>query len=249
MISWQKALNQVKKNLSSDKDRQYFQIHSSRYAFTLKQISKIKPNQKLKILDIGCFPEHLSQALKLMNHEVFGIASTHEPLKRKNVFLLNAEKSPFPFKSNFFDLVLLNELIEHFPQSPLPALKEALRITKDKGFLILTTPNAVRLINRIKIIFGKNINYPINHFLKNKGQGDNLYHRHNREYTLKEIEIILKKTNWSVAEKNFFNGYPPYRKKDEKQLIITKALKWIYFLTTKTCPFLGDSLFFKAQKK
>ncbi|MBL7078189.1 class I SAM-dependent methyltransferase [Candidatus Shapirobacteria bacterium] len=249
MISWEKALNQVEKNLTSFKDKQYFQIHSARYAFVLNKISKINPNQSLKILDIGCFPDHLSQALKFLGHQIFGIASTHEPLKRKNVFLLNAEKDPFPFNNNFFDLILLNELIEHFPQSPLPVLKEALRVTKDKGFLVLTTPNAVRLINRLKIAVGQNTACSIDHFFQNKGQGGNLYHRHNREYNFAEVEFILKKTNWLVVEKSFFNGYPPYRKKDKAQALGIKALKWLYFLTTQAYPAFKDSLFFKTQKK
>jgi SAM-dependent methyltransferase len=54
-----------------------------------------------------------------------------------------------PFKDMSFDAVLCIEGIEHL-QTPLRLIQEIHRILKDKGFLILSTPNIVNIRSRVK---------------------------------------------------------------------------------------------------
>src|SRR5437763_8196037 len=47
---------------------------------------------------------------------------------------------PLPYESTSFDLVILSEVIEHLP-SWIPVVREAGRILRPGGHLILSTPN------------------------------------------------------------------------------------------------------------
>lgn len=208
------ALHKVRENLKIASESSYFLIHQVRYEFIIQEVEKISSGKKLKILDIGCFPYHIGASLEFLGHQVFGISSYHEPIKRKNVVMLNIETEKFPFEKDFFDLVLFNEIIEHLPQSPLLALKEIRRVTKERGHVMVTTPNIARSINRCKLLLGKNIMYPIDVYFEEEGKGNNIYHRHNREYTLGELCEVLAKTSWQIVRKNYFISYTPFRKKE-----------------------------------
>lgn len=54
-----------------------------------------------------------------------------------------------PFPENTFQMVFSGEVIEHIPD-PEAALANFYRILKPGGFLVLTTPNSDRLINRVR---------------------------------------------------------------------------------------------------
>ena len=64
---------------------------------------------------------------------------------------LNSDR--LPFQDNYFDLVLLSEVIEHLV-NPDNALKEAHRVLKSNGILIVTTPNLSSWMNRVYLLFG-----------------------------------------------------------------------------------------------
>ena len=69
---------------------------------------------------------------------------------------LNIELSDYPFEDNEFDLVLFCEVLEHIVVDPLKVFEKIRRVLKPGGELILTTPNAVRLINFAHMLAGKN---------------------------------------------------------------------------------------------
>lgn len=235
-------------NLIEKQEEKYFWTHEDRYHFILEQIQRTAKEKKLKILDIGCFPYHIGKAVELLGHEVFGISSYHEPIKQKNVTILNAEKDKFPYENNSFDMVLLNEVIEHLPQSPIIALKEIHRVTKKGGYIMITTPNISRSINRVKAMLGKSIMYPIDVFFEEDGRGNNIYHRHNREYTLSELGTLLAKTSWKIEEKSYFTSYTPFRKRTIPDPWFLFFGKFINYLLMCVIPSLRDTLFILGKK-
>lgn len=242
------VLSEIKKKINDEKELSYFLIHEDRYKITLKRIQKICQGKEIRILDIGCFPYHIGAALEKLGHDVFGIASYHEQIKNKRISILNIEEEKFPYEDSYFDLVLFNEIIEHLPYSPIPALKEIFRVTKKNGLVMITTPNITRSINRAKLFLGKNIMYPIDVYFEENGRGNNIYHRHNREYILKELITLLEKTGWNVIEKDYFVSYTPFRKKaiiDPWWLNIGKQLNYLLMLIF---PSLQDTLFILGRK-
>lgn len=241
-------LSIIQKEIKITSEKEYFLIHQVRYRHILTEVKNLHLPLNAKILDVGCFPYHIGKTLEMLGYEVFGIASFHEPIKNKNIKVLNIEKENFPFKDDFFDLVLFNEVIEHLPQSPIPALREIYRVIKKGSYLITMTPNIARSINRFKLLVGKNIMYPISVFFEELGQGNNIYHRHNREYTLQELSILPEKVGFNIVRKDYLISYTPFRERmvpDSSLLFLVKLVNYFLMLAV---PSFRDTLIVIGKK-
>jgi ubiquinone/menaquinone biosynthesis C-methylase UbiE len=99
------------------------------------------------ILDLGCnqgiYSEELSSLAKYVvgiepdYHAIF-IAANNKTLSNQSY--INARAEDIPIKNNSFDVVFLNEVIEHIPNQE-KALNEIYRILKSKGILYISAPN------------------------------------------------------------------------------------------------------------
>lgn len=205
-------------------------------------------SRRIRVLDVGCFPYHLGAALEMMNHEVYGISSSHEPIKSSRIKICNIEKDTFPFKDNFFDLVICTEVLEHLPQSPLHAIREMHRVTAPRGHVFLTTPNIARSINRAKILLGKSVTYPLHQLLENDGEGSNIYHRHNREYTLSEVTTLMRHGYWNVVKATHFVSYTPMRRRVIPDSLLLKAGKYANYVLMMFLSSLRDTLLVIGEK-
>jgi SAM-dependent methyltransferase len=59
---------------------------------------------------------------------------------------------PLPYETASRDVVLLSEVVEHLPNW-MPVVREASRILRPGGYLILSTPNIHRLHSRLQFLF------------------------------------------------------------------------------------------------
>ncbi len=241
-------LQHIEIKIPNQEEHGYFLTHSIRYEYLLSHIATLAKEKKLTILDIGCFPYHMGRALELMGHMVYGIASEHEKVTQKNVSTLNIEKDSFPYKDNFFDIILFSEVLEHLPQSPVFPLIEMHRVTKKGGLVIISTPNIARSINRVKLLFGKSIMYPLDVYFDEGGRGNLIYHRHNREYTLSELTTLLHRTKWEIEHGGYFISYTPFRKRLIADSFLLKTVKMANYLTMLPIPSLQDTLFVVGRK-
>jgi len=245
-----KILTTVEKSLQNTQEHEYFLIHSARYQRILEEITLLTQNnnKKLRILDVGCYPYHLGAALELMGHDVYGIASSHEPIHSPKIKVCNIETDKFPFKDNFFDLVIFTEVLEHLPQSPTLAIRQMQRVTKTQGKLLITTPNIARSINRGKLLLGKSVTYPLSQAMENNGKGSIIYHRHNREYTLSELVSIVKHAGWNIQNASYFVSYTPTRRRARPDSLPMKLGKWANYLLMLGVPSLADTLLVIGSK-
>ncbi len=241
-------LRSVEAKIANPKEHEYFLIHEARYRYILEQIVELSGDKKWKVLDAGCFPYHFGAALEMLGHNVYGISSTHEPIKSKKIKICNIETDKFPFDDNFFDFVLCTEVLEHLPQSPVWAINEMHRVLKPQGKLLLTTPNIARSINRAKLLLGKSVTYPLHQVLDNEGLGSNIYHRHNREYTLNEVTTLMRHTNFSVERAAHFVSYTPMRRRMVPDPIWLKAGKFANYALMLMVASLRDTLLVVARK-
>ena len=111
----------------------------------LDLIKKYADLKGKRILDIGCGIGMYSQKFKGEGAEVFGIDIDKKNIERAkkldslvNFLCSSAEKTPF--EDNFFDIVFLNEVLEHVKDDK-KALKEALRVVRPRGKIIIFAPN------------------------------------------------------------------------------------------------------------
>lgn len=102
-----------------------------------------------KVLDLGCGNGYYSRLLSQLpvKLKITGIDSYVDAIEdaktkvseKKVTFIVgDAEKIPFP--KNYFDKIIMSEIIEHVNRDA-KVLKEARRVLKEKGILVLTTPN------------------------------------------------------------------------------------------------------------
>jgi 2-polyprenyl-3-methyl-5-hydroxy-6-metoxy-1,4-benzoquinol methylase len=97
-----------------------------------------------------------------------------------------------------FDLIVLQEVIEHIPQPPYLVLKRLQKLLKPDGCLFLTTPNGHRFRNIAYMLAGKEIlamyKYP--------GPGEALGHQH--EYTMKQMLWQADAAHMTVAQARYY---------------------------------------------
>lgn len=113
-----------------------------------------------KVLDVGCFDGRDSYLIKRKGNDVYGVDRMKSALlkaekKGIRVFALDAEKDKWPFKKNFFDVILAGDIIEHFFDPDL-FLENVKKFLKPDGRLILSTPNLASVGRRLMLLFGKN---------------------------------------------------------------------------------------------
>lgn len=192
----------------SNEGVEYITTHLDRLIKTVKFIPQIKG--RARVLELGAAPYFMTlMIVKYLGYEVtpsnffgdygepaFGedevtIKSAH--YKETYTFrfkIFNVERDPFPYEDGEFDIVLCCEILEHLIMDPSHMLKEIHRVLKPNGFLIITTPNSIRLENIFSLLRGKTIFYPYSGF--------GVYGRHNREFTPSEVVELLKLHNFKV---------------------------------------------------
>lgn len=98
-----------------------------------------------QILDVGCGTGETMNFLDALipNCKAYGVDASPLAVKyakgrgHKKVYLGVAEK--LPFKANFFDAVLFLDVLEHI-EKPARSLKEAKRVVKKGGIIIVSCP-------------------------------------------------------------------------------------------------------------
>jgi SAM-dependent methyltransferase len=117
------------------------------------------------------------------------------------VFKADLNSDPLPFKDGFFDAVLMEEVIEHLV-NPDNAIREAFRVLKAGGLLLLSTPNLAWWLNRLALLLGYqpywsecSTIYNVGKFKRNQGQ---LLSGHLRLYTYKALKQLLELHGFKV---------------------------------------------------
>ncbi len=107
-----------------------------------------------RILDVGCGSGKFLRWLKDHGWDVYGVelsgkAAQNAAKSGLDVFCGELPDAGFP--PHYFDVILINQVLEHV-HDPMAMLKEANRLLKDGGKLIVGVPNVASYESRI---FGK----------------------------------------------------------------------------------------------
>ena len=114
----------------------------------MNRVEYIKKRLNGKVLDVGYYACTLhEEVLKTAGKEnVYGIDT--ETKKETKHYKKGSAEGRMPFSANEFDTLLAGELVEHL-KNPEKFIKEANRVLKKGGKIIITTPNKDSLVNRI----------------------------------------------------------------------------------------------------
>jgi len=126
--------------------------------FTMKKanLSKISRVLELGVGD-GSIVKQIVETLGI-HCDIYGVDIDEDALKLakgKGILVsradLNEDKLPYP--DNYFDLVIMEEVIEHLI-NPDNAIKEVHRVLKPRGLLVISTPNLGWWVNRLVLLLG-----------------------------------------------------------------------------------------------
>lgn len=166
-------------------------------------IEELNPKQNEKIIDLGCGTGYylflLSNLPVKLNLTGFdfdekALAEAKTSLPGKDIKFVTGDLHKMPFKDNSFDKAVASEVLEH-AEEDVQVLKEACRILKSKGTLIISTPS---------------INYPflwdpINWFLQHffgihikSGFFSGIWSGHLRLYDLEDLKRRFERAGFRV---------------------------------------------------
>ena len=142
-------------------DERKYQDAAHRLA-KMKSILSNMNLKKAKMLDIGGGTGYFANELKQLfpKAEIHSTDISHEAIKegkklyREVIFKVSDSEKEFPYKDNYFDLVISGEHIAHLKDTDT-YISEISRVLKKNGILMLTTPNLVSWLNRILMLCGK----------------------------------------------------------------------------------------------
>lgn len=165
-------------------------VDKPRVDFIMKHI----PDDKLKVLDLGCWDGSYANRYKKKTNKVYGVESSSTAAKKAAKKGIKVEQGDFmeitPFPKEKFDVIIAGEIIEHVFDTDL-FIKKIADMLKDNGTLIITTPNVASLPRRVMLMLGKN---PV---LENRVIPD-VTAGHIRYFTFPELHKLLEDYGFEV---------------------------------------------------
>lgn len=163
--------------------------------------------ENLKVLDVGCglggdlinIKNKSKKNLNLFGIEVYSEYTKTSREKGINVEMINIEKDKFPFEDSYFDLIIINQVLEHTKEIFF-IISELNRVLKKDGHLIVGVPNLAAFHNRILLSIGKQ---PA--CIKTESA-------HVRGYTKKALINFVEKRGFKLSHFSGSNFYPFPRK-------------------------------------
>ena len=127
-----------------------------------------------KILDFGCGPCDKTAILQKLGYNCTGYDDLQDDwhlegenrdtilkfIEDQNIKFIESDYTiDFPFKKCSFDMIILNDVIEHLHDSPRTILNNLAGFLKEDGLMLITVPNGGNIRKRIDLLFGRT-NYP-----------------------------------------------------------------------------------------
>jgi SAM-dependent methyltransferase len=164
-------------------------MHERRYAVLLETVRRLVPPQP-RLLDVGAAHETtMLRELPGATVDTLGFDDARFPPRegeRHIPFdLKDAERPESWPELEPYDLVVCAEVIEHVPVAPQHVVRFIAGALRPGGWLVLQTPNAARIANRVRLLAGSNPFEPL--------REDSARAGHFREYTVDELLTLGRK--------------------------------------------------------
>ncbi len=172
-----------------------------------KLLEMYKPNYGDKILDLGCGFGTYTKFFKDLGYSVIGTDVTSEYLKKakiehNEIDFLRMTAMRLAFKDNSFDIIYLIEMLEHVPDDE-EVLKEAYRILRPGGAMMITVPNKLFPFETHSIKIGKRIIEPPIPFFSWLPQQLRKFFERARIYHTAGIYKLLSKRKFTIITINY----------------------------------------------
>jgi len=206
------------------------------------------------ILDFGSGPCATSAALALSGYRVSACDDLSDAWHLKNDnrkriieftrqagidFFFMKPESDLPYQPEQFDLVLINDVLEHLHDSPCQLLCQVVEWLKPGGLLLLTVPNAASFRKRVGLLLGLSNYPPYDQYFWYPSP----WRGHVREYVLGDFRALSRFMHLDVVELRDID------KMVESRLRNSFA-KYVYLTISRILPVPGlrDSLLLVARR-
>ena len=200
------ALNKISEIVHQDgnlQDIQYFEYHKRRY-LRMAQTLRTLPLSSRVVLNIGSHYLHSSLLLQFLGYEVYSMDVSEfwdlEFVKERqknfgvikvvdnNLEQLNSQSEV----KDKYDVILFTEILEHITFNPINFWKKIYSLIQTKGYIYISTPNSMSLLNIIRslarILLLRGIGEPVNEIFKKVTYG-----HHWKEYSPSELKRYFSK--------------------------------------------------------
>jgi 2-polyprenyl-3-methyl-5-hydroxy-6-metoxy-1,4-benzoquinol methylase len=211
-----------------------------------------------RLLDVGCGVGFMSSVVSQLGYEMHCIDASNDINQEAiSTFSLrfsecNIEFSPIPYDDNYFDIVILTEVLEHFNYSPLVPLKQIQRVLKPGGLLLLTTPDITGIFSLYTLLKGDNVSGSLNMMLEqtrvwspDNGQNQLFRDIHFRCYTIKEIRKLMDMTGFTIIKYRSLVRGEPSTRNIPRRLFLYLAKMMVQITNSR---FWGDTIYIIARK-
>ena len=231
-------------------------MESAPYFGHLKMTLEKEPSRYHSALDLGCGPDVRDlRLLKEMGASVLvgmDAGQKPDPLVRGDSICYvcaDIDSNHLPAAEESFDLVIIDNVIEHM-YDPRRVLVECIRVLKRGGVLAVMTPNQARLINRLRLILGKSVYFPLDYWMGVRQQhirkrGEMVFAGHIREYTIDELKSMLTLVGFDIVSVYL---YPAARPSLRLEMSKSRALLTMYNILEKVIPDSGYMISMLAKK-
>ena len=223
-----------------------YRVDRERYAFSLSRIMSIPDIAEKRVLDIGTGIGITLVALRKLGvaadgvdrfifpdaeNAMFGrenISDIEKVWQRygitvHNTDILDAQAARMLPKA---DVIMNEALIEHL-KDPRSFLLTCTELLSANGYLLLATPNAATLLKRLRFLFGRSPNWPIESFFAD-GEA---FTGHWREYTMRELRYMCEEAGFRVIEtysKNHLTKFKGLRHWRKNLRALVAGLSWFF---------------------
>ena len=155
------------------------------------KIAEMLPPKDALILDVGCGGGFTSKLYIKEGNRVIGVDIFTDVLKEAREVLygviLQDIEEEWGIRSKTFDVVIMSAILEHIYRTDF-VIREAYRVLKDDGVLLVAVPNIAFLNNRILLLFGRRLRWI------------SPRHDHIRVYTKYLLKEVLEDNNFKVEK-------------------------------------------------
>lgn len=167
-----------------------------------KVVEIFKGEKRGKVLDLGCGDGEYAKALSDLSFDV--TAADLDITRFRYQGAIKFQKcditQPLPFAHQTFDHILFLEVVEHL-KNPYAVLAEIHRILKNKGTLLLSTPNILNIQSRVRYLAEGAYEFfreaPLDQV---KNPKEKIFNLHIAPYRFHELEYLLFASGFSVTE-------------------------------------------------